>query len=74
VALANEIGLDGENLRERSQQQAMKDLLRANTDEAMSRGAFGSPSIFVPFGQSERIYFGNDQLPLVGWALHQTAL
>jgi 2-hydroxychromene-2-carboxylate isomerase len=72
VALANKIGLDGEDLRERSQQQAIKDLLRANTDEAVSRGAFGSPSIFVPFGEGERLYFGNDQLPLVDWALHQT--
>lgn len=69
VALANQLGLDGEFLRSQSQQQAIKNHLRANTDEAISRGAFGSPSIFVPFGAGERLYFGNDQLPLVEWAI-----
>jgi len=49
--------------------QSCKDHLRANTDEAIARGAFGSPSIFVPFGEGERLYFGNDQLPLVKWAI-----
>ncbi len=72
VALANETGFDGEAMRRRSQEPATKDHLRANTDEAISRGAFGSPSIFVPFGEGERLYFGNDQLPLVFWALEQS--
>jgi len=69
VRLANEIGLDGEGLRQASQNQDCKDHLRRNTDEAITRGAFGSPSIFVPVGQGEKLYFGNDQLPLVKWAL-----
>lgn len=69
--IANDIGLDGEALRAGSQEQSCKDHLRANTDEAISRGAFGSPSIFVPFEDGERLYFGNDQLPLVTWALEQ---
>ncbi len=69
--IANEIGLDGEAMQPQSQAQATKDHLRANTDEAISRGAFGSPSIFVPFGKGERLYFGNDQLPLVRWAINQ---
>jgi 2-hydroxychromene-2-carboxylate isomerase len=71
AAIANETGLNGETLREQSQQQSVKDQLRANTDEAIARGAFGSPSIFVPVGDGERLYFGNDQLPLVEWALGQ---
>ena len=58
-------------MRAQSQDQAIKDHLRANTDEAIARGAFGSPSIFVPFGEGERLYFGNDQLPLVKWAIEQ---
>ena len=73
VIIANEAGLDGEALREQSQQQPIKDHLRKNTDEAISRGAFGSPAIFVPFGTGERLYFGNDQLPLVEWAIGQAA-
>ena len=69
VALAEQHGFDGKAMWEQSQDQACKDHLRANTQEAISRGAFGSPSIFVPFGNGERLYFGNDQLPLVAWAV-----
>jgi 2-hydroxychromene-2-carboxylate isomerase len=73
VAIANELEfelkLDGDALLSLSQNINIKDQLRHNTDEAISRGAFGSPSIFVPFGDGERLYFGNDQLPLVEWAL-----
>lgn len=76
AALANDLGLDGEGLRAGSREQSCKDHLRANTDEAIARGAFGSPAIFVPFSDSngsegERLYFGNDQLPLVKWAVEQ---
>ncbi|MEL6185097.1 MAG: 2-hydroxychromene-2-carboxylate isomerase [Myxococcota bacterium] len=72
TVLAEAAGLDGEALRRRSTEQEIKDHLRANTAEAVERGAFGSPSIFVPFGEGERLYFGNDQLPLVEWALDQS--
>ena len=53
-------------LAERAASQPVKDRLRANTDEAIARGAFGSPTIIVhePAGE-EQLYFGNDQLPLV---------
>ncbi len=71
IAIANEVGLDGPALAEQTQRQAIKDRLRANTEEAIARGAYGSPSIFVPFGDGERMYFGNDQLPLVNWAINQ---
>ncbi|MEO0606984.1 MAG: 2-hydroxychromene-2-carboxylate isomerase [Pseudomonadota bacterium] len=71
VQVAAEAGFDGQDLWTRSQDPICKQHLRANTDEAIARGAFGSPSIFVPFGTGERLYFGNDQLPLVEWALHQ---
>lgn len=69
VRLANKIGLDGAAMKAHAQAQSCKDHLRANTDEAIARHAFGSPSIFVPFGKGERLYFGNDQLPLVKWAI-----
>lgn len=62
VAIADSIGLDGTALAELAGQQAAKDRLRANTQEAIDRGAFGSPTIFV---DGTYMYFGNDQLPLV---------
>src|SRR6188768_1901446 len=46
--------------------QAIKDQLKANTDEVMARGGFGSPTIFV---DKSDMYFGNDRMPLVREAL-----
>lgn len=69
IAIANEIGLDGEALAAQTQQQDIKDRLRTNTEEAIARGSYGSPSIFVPYEDGERMYFGNDQLPLVNRAI-----
>ena len=66
AAIADECGLDGAALMMQSGEQEVKDRLRANTDEAIERGAFGSPSIIV---NDKRLYFGNDQLPLVAQAL-----
>ncbi|HEX5263968.1 MAG TPA: 2-hydroxychromene-2-carboxylate isomerase [Phenylobacterium sp.] len=40
----------------------IKDQLRANTDELIARGGFGSPTIFVG---GDDMYFGNDRLPLI---------
>ena len=46
--------------------QAIKDALKANTDEVMARGGFGSPTIFL---DKTDMYFGNDRLPLLRDAL-----
>ncbi len=65
AAVADNCGLDGTALVARCGEAAVKDRLRANTDEAIARGAFGSPTIIV----DGVMYFGNDQLPLVRAAL-----
>ena len=70
VAVANGVGLDGEDMRAKSQTDAVKGLLRANTEEVIERGGYGSPTIFV---DKTRMYFGNDQLPLVEFALKEKA-
>jgi len=41
---------------------AIKARLKANTDELIARGGFGSPTMFVNGGD---MYFGNDRLELV---------
>jgi len=46
--------------------QEIKDQLKANTDELIRRGGFGSPTMFV---NGDDMYFGNDRLPLVRAAL-----
>jgi 2-hydroxychromene-2-carboxylate isomerase len=43
-------------------EQSIKDKLRANTEELIRRGGFGSPTIFV---DGTDMYFGNDRLVLV---------
>jgi 2-hydroxychromene-2-carboxylate isomerase len=58
VATLNEAGLDGERLAARTQDQAVKDRLIANTERAVARGTFGAPTFFV----GDEIYFGKDRL------------
>lgn len=40
---------------------ATKEALKATTDEAVKRGAFGAPTLFV----GDEMFFGNDRLPFV---------
>lgn len=70
VAVADSVGLDGAALRDRSVTDEIKARLRSRTDEAISRGAYGSPTIFV---NGDDMYFGNDQLPLVEFALQRAS-
>ena len=63
------IGLGAEESFERSGSPEIKDLLRRNTDEALARGAFGTPSFFI----GDDMYFGNDRLPFVEAALGEKA-
>ena len=62
------LGLDAQGLLAAQSEAAVKEQLRANTDEVMRRGGFGSPTIFV--GGAD-MYFGNDRLPLVRAALER---
>jgi 2-hydroxychromene-2-carboxylate isomerase len=45
--------------------QSVKDELRKNTEEAVSRGVFGAPTMFV----GDRMFFGQDRLDFVEEAL-----
>jgi 2-hydroxychromene-2-carboxylate isomerase len=59
-------GLNPEEILARAAAQDIKDRLRANTEELIARGGFGSPTMFV---NGDDMYFGNDRLPLVEAAL-----
>jgi len=59
-------GVDGAAFFAGIARQEIKDQLKANTDELIRRGGFGSPTMFV---NGEDMYFGNDRLPLVRAAL-----
>jgi len=65
-AVARRVGLDPVWLLARIAKPEIKQKLRANTDELVARGGFGSPTLFV---NGTDMYFGNDRLPLVEAAL-----
>jgi 2-hydroxychromene-2-carboxylate isomerase len=56
------VGVDPKRFFDGIARADVKDRLRANTDEVVARGGFGSPTIFVG---GDDMYFGNDRLPLV---------
>ena len=54
----NSSGLDGAKLLARAQEAEVKAKLIANTQDAVERGAFGSPTFFV----GSEMFFGKEQL------------
>ncbi len=64
--VAGRVRLDPAELLAGVQKPEVKQKLRANTDELIARGGFGSPTIFV---DGDDMYFGNDRLVLVRAAL-----
>ena len=60
--ICSQTGLDAEGFFNAINDPQYKDLLRANTDELIDRGGFGSPTIFI---NGDDMYFGNDRLPLI---------
>ncbi len=68
AGICRQVGVDPESFLAAVEAQAVKDRLRANTQEVMDRGGFGSPTIFVG---GDDMYFGNDRLELVQAALQR---
>lgn len=58
-------GFDPREVLEIANQQPVKDALKANTEEAVRRGAFGAPTMFV----GGKMYFGQDRLDFLREAL-----
>lgn len=64
-AVATAAGLDADALLAAIETPAVKDGLRANTDEAIARGVFGAPAMFV----GDELFWGNDRLHFLEDAL-----
>ena len=60
--LAASAGMEPGAVLRSIQESRIKDWLRANTDELIDRGGYGSPTMFI---NGDDMYFGNDRLPLV---------
>jgi 2-hydroxychromene-2-carboxylate isomerase len=68
--IVDRAGLDRGEFFAKIADPAYKAKLRANTDELIARGGFGSPTMFV---DHDDMYFGNDRLALVRAALERAA-
>lgn len=69
-AICAELGIDPAAFLQGIAQPAIKEALKANTEEVIRRGGFGSPTMFV---NGDDMYFGNDRLPLVRSAVLRAA-
>jgi 2-hydroxychromene-2-carboxylate isomerase len=67
--ICTRVGVDPERFFAGIAEQAIKDQLKANTDEVIARGGFGSPTIYL---DKTDMYFGNDRLPLIREALQRS--
>jgi 2-hydroxychromene-2-carboxylate isomerase len=67
AAIAERGGLDPAHALAAIEEPALKDKLRANTDDAIARNAFGAPAIIV----GEELFWGNDRLHFVEKALRE---
>jgi 2-hydroxychromene-2-carboxylate isomerase len=62
AGLCERVGVEPGRFLEGIARPEIKARLKANTDEVIARGGFGSPTIFVG---GDDMYFGNDRLGLV---------
>ena len=61
TAALNQAGLDGAAILAKTQDAAVKDELKANTEDALKRGVFGAPTMFV----GDAMFWGNDRLEML---------
>ena len=66
AGIVDRVGFDRDEFFGKIAAPEYKAKLRANTEELIARGGFGSPTIFV---NGDDMYFGNDRLVLVREAL-----
>lgn len=61
TAAFTKAGLDAAAILARAQEQSVKDQLKENTEEALQRGVFGAPTMFV----GDAMFWGNDRLEMM---------
>ena len=65
LKICAQVGVDGDAFLAGIAQPAIKAQLKANTEEVIARGGFGSPTLYL----GDDMYFGNDRLPLLKAAI-----
>ena len=69
TSVLDEAGVPAAEVVAAVERQDVKDALRRNTDDAVSRGVFGAPTFFV----GSEMFWGNDRLGFVEEALRKLA-
>ena len=65
INICEHLGIDSKALLNGISQSVIKEQLKSKTEEAIKRGAFGSPTLFL----GDDMYFGNDRLTLLKQAI-----
>lgn len=65
ASVLEKAGFDAPALLAQCSDEAVKEKLKANTEEAVTRGAFGAPTIYI----DGEMFFGQDRLPMIEKAL-----
>jgi len=65
LKICEQVEVDEKEFLDGIAQPAIKEQLKANTEEVIRRGGFGSPTLFL----GEDMYFGNDRLSLLKSAI-----
>mgnify|MGYP002630081370 CR=1 FL=1 len=69
AACCDEVGLPGARIVAACATVEVKHLLFEATDEAVAQGVFGAPTFVLdPGGPAPALFWGNDRLPLLGFA------
>lgn len=66
LAVLNSIGIDGSALIARIAEPSVKDLLKQETQDAISRGVFGVPTMII----DDELFWGNDQFEYMARYIH----
>lgn len=69
--ICRDLGIDAAALLDRITTPEVKAALRANGDEVIARGAFGSPTMFL---DGDDMYFGVDRLQMLRAAMERKAV
>jgi len=65
IKTLNEAGINGEKILSLIQTDSIKNALKMNTDQAITKGVFGTPTMFI----GNEMYFGQDRLDFIDEAL-----
>ncbi|MDF1628414.1 MAG: 2-hydroxychromene-2-carboxylate isomerase [Alcanivoracaceae bacterium] len=65
ASVLQKAGFDAQALLAQCSDEAVKEKLKAGTEEAVARGAFGAPTVYI----DGEMFFGQDRLPMIEKAL-----